>query len=103
VTLTALPQTNNGVGIVTAGSLGTADEFYAALVGMVLAYLVLIGFGKLVSYRATPTTTPTPRRYSRTRHLILRAAHFSTGKTPTRAAPDSRYGSHPAEAAGRQG
>ena len=70
----------------TLGFSPLPAAFYAALVGMVIAYLVLIEFGKLLFYRTTPTTTPTPRRYSRTRHLIRRAARFSTAGTSTRAA-----------------
>ena len=95
----SLPLTLAALSVVTVGALLPATPlaptlgfsplpagFFAALAGMVVAYLVLVEFGKLLFYRTTPTTTPTPRRYSRTRHLIRRAARFSTAGTSTQAA-----------------
>jgi P-type Mg2+ transporter len=72
----------------TLGFSPLPGAFYAALVGMVIAYLALIEFGKLVFYRTARITTPTPRRYSRTRHLIRRAARFSTAQGPHQPQPD---------------
>jgi P-type Mg2+ transporter len=97
----SMPLTLAALSVVTVGALLPATPlaptlgfsplpgaFYAALIGMVIAYLVLIEFGKLLFYRTTPTTTPTPRRYSRTRHLIRRAARFSTAQGPHQPQPD---------------
>ena len=62
----------------TLGFSPLPGAFFAALAGMVLCYLVLIEFGKRLFYRSARTTIPTRRRYSRTRHLIRRAARFSS-------------------------
>ncbi|HEX2904829.1 MAG TPA: magnesium-translocating P-type ATPase [Jatrophihabitans sp.] len=51
--------------------------FFLALAAMVISYLVLIEAGKRWFYRTSRTTMPTRRRYSRTRHLVRRAARFS--------------------------
>ena len=64
--------------------------FFAALVGMVVAYLVLIEFGKRLFYSATQSTTPTRRSYSSTRHVTRRAARFSAG--PRRGRRSTRGG-----------
>ena len=68
-----------------AGTLGFSPlpgAFFAALAGMVAAYLILIEFGKRWFYRTARTTLPTRRRYSRSRHVIRRAARFSAARTP---------------------
>ncbi len=66
----------------TLGFTPLPGAFFAALAGMVVAYLVLIEFGKRLFYRTARTAIPTPRRYSHTRHLIRRAARFSVGRWP---------------------
>ena len=66
----------------TLGFTALPGTFYAALAGMVVAYLVLIEFGKRLFYRTARTAIPTPRRYDHTRHLIRRAARFSIGRRP---------------------
>jgi Mg2+-importing ATPase len=53
--------------------------FFAALVGMVVAYLVLIELGKKLFYRSSRLDAPAAPRSSSTRHLVRRAARFSTG------------------------
>jgi P-type Mg2+ transporter len=54
--------------------------FFAALAGMVVAYLVLIETGKRIFYRAAaaPAADARPRRYGRRHLLRRRAARFST-------------------------
>jgi Mg2+-importing ATPase len=52
--------------------------FYAALAGMVLAYLVLVELGKKVFFRDEPTTVmPRPRRRGHPHRVHRRAARFS--------------------------
>jgi Mg2+-importing ATPase len=62
----------------TLGFSPLPGAFFAALVAMVIAYLVLIEFGKRLFYRTARTTVPTQRRYSHTRHLVRRAARFTS-------------------------
>jgi P-type Mg2+ transporter len=99
----SLPLTLAALGVVTIATLLPATPlghtlgftplpgaFFAALAGMVLAYLVLVEIGKHFFYRtARPTTATARRHYSRTRHLIRRAARFSTAarSVTTRSAP----------------
>ena len=45
----------------TLGFTPLPGTFFAALAGMVVAYLVLIEFGKRLFYRTARTTIPTPR------------------------------------------
>jgi Mg2+-importing ATPase len=52
--------------------------FFAALGGMVIAYLALVEVGKKVFYHAVATTTPHRRTYNAERALRRRAARFST-------------------------
>ena len=65
-----------------AGTLGFAPlpgGFFVALVGMVLACLVLIEIGKQVFYASAPSPTSRgPHRVDR--HLRRRAAWFSTSR-----------------------
>ena len=62
----------------TLGFQPLPGAFFAALGGMVVAYLVLIEVGKRFFYRVARTTTTSERRpYNRARHLIRRAARFS--------------------------
>ncbi|WP_194904420.1 magnesium-translocating P-type ATPase [Catenulispora rubra] len=60
--------------------------YFAALAGMVVGYLVLIEIGKKIFYRAAAARTaadaPTAPTDKKRRHLLRRAAHFSTA-TPT--------------------
>jgi Mg2+-importing ATPase len=80
------------LGLVTIGSLLPATPLahtlgfqplpglsFAALAGMVAAYLALIEIGKRVFYRASVATAATSRRYGTLHHLRRRAARFSTG------------------------
>ena len=68
----------------TLGFSPLPGAFFAALAGMVIAYLALIEFGKRLFYRTARVTTPTPRRRSPNLHMRRRAARFSTAI----AAPD---------------
>jgi P-type Mg2+ transporter len=52
--------------------------FFAALVAMVVAYLVLIELGKTIFYRTARTQSLGQRAASRARHLRRRSAQFST-------------------------
>ncbi|HSP38150.1 MAG TPA: HAD-IC family P-type ATPase, partial [Frankiaceae bacterium] len=91
----SLPLTLAALTVVTVGALLPASPlahtlgfsplpggFFAALVAMVVAYLVLIELAKLVFYRTARVTTRTPRPYSRSRHQRRRARRFSTGAVP---------------------
>ncbi len=95
----SLPLTLAALSVVTVGALLPATPlahtlgfsplpaaFYAALAGMVIAYLALIEFGKRLFYRTARVTTPTPRRRSPNRHMRRRAARFSTA-VPSRERP----------------
>jgi Mg2+-importing ATPase len=86
----SLPLTLAAFGVVTVGTLLPATPlahtlgfqplpggFFAALVGMIIAYLILIEIGKRLFYGAA-ITTPAPPRYRRHRHLRRRAAYFSS-------------------------
>ena len=62
-----------------AGPLGFTAlpaTFFAALAGMVVAYLVLIEFGKRVFYAETDRLTPHVRRRGRLHRIERRAARF---------------------------
>jgi Mg2+-importing ATPase len=98
----SLPMTLAALGVVTVGAVLPATPlahtlgftalpgtFFAALAGMVVAYLCLIEVAKRWFYRTATVTRVGPRRYSRTRHLVRRAARFSTAEraaAPTRRA-----------------
>ena len=59
--------------------------FFAALVAMVVAYLVLVEFGKRLFYAATVTEPAIPHGFPvRRRHLRRRAAQFSVDGGSTR-------------------
>ncbi len=88
----SLPLTLAALGVVAVGALLPATPlahtlgfsplpgaFFLALSGMVVAYLVLIEFGKRLFYRTAyaPIAAPAPRG-TRARHLRRRAARFST-------------------------
>jgi Mg2+-importing ATPase len=86
----SLPLTFAALGVVTIGTLLPATPlahtlgfqplpgaFFAALAGMVVAYLALIEIGKRIFYR-TAATPATPRQYGSQHHLRRRAARFST-------------------------
>jgi P-type Mg2+ transporter len=85
----SLPLTLAALGVAAIGALLPATPlahtlgfrplpgaFFAALVGMVIAYLALIELGKRIFYRAAATPA-TPRKYD-LHHLRRRAARFST-------------------------
>jgi Mg2+-importing ATPase len=87
----SLPLTLAALGVVMIGALLPATPlagtlgfqplpggFFAALVGMVLGYLVLIEVGKRFFYGAAVSTPSAPRPYNAHRHLRRRAAYFST-------------------------
>ena len=72
----------------TLGFSPLPGAFFAALSGMVIAYLLLIEVGKRYFYRVARVTIAAERRpYSRTRHLIRRAARFTTAQQAPRATP----------------
>jgi len=64
----------------TLGFSPLPAAFFAALVGMVLGYLVLIEVGKHIFYRSAATHPRPRRRYDRVRALRRRAARFSTNQ-----------------------
>jgi Mg2+-importing ATPase len=88
----SLPLTLAALSVVAVGALLPATPvahalgfqplpggFFAALGGMVLAYLALIEVGKRIFYRAAAITAPLRRLpYDKQRHLQRRAARFST-------------------------
>jgi Mg2+-importing ATPase len=87
----SLPLTLAAVGVVAIGALLPASPlahslgfrplpwgFFAALVGMVGGYIVLIEVGKRIFYGAVATAAPERQRDNRHRHLRRRAARFST-------------------------
>ncbi|RPE43154.1 Mg2+-importing ATPase [Streptomyces sp. Ag109_O5-1] len=87
----SLPLTLAALGVVLVGTVLPATPlahalgfqplpgaFFAALVGMVLAYLVLIEIGKRLFYGAVAVAPPVPRHYADRRHLRRRAGRFST-------------------------
>jgi Mg2+-importing ATPase len=91
----SLPLTLAALGVVTVGTLLPATPlahslgfrplpggFFAALVGMVVLYLVLIELGKRLFYGAPLPAVPTTPPYVRHRRLRRRAAHFSTATPP---------------------
>ena len=86
----SVPLTLAAVGVVTVGALLPATPlaqtlgfqalpggFFAALVGMVVAYLALIEVGKRIFYRVA-AAPPTSGPYGAHRHLRRRAAQFSS-------------------------
>jgi len=86
----SLPLTLAALGVVTVGALLPATPlastlgfqplpvgFFAALVGLVVCYLMLIEIGKRIFYRAA-AATPARRPHLGRRHLRRRAAYFST-------------------------
>jgi Mg2+-importing ATPase len=87
----SLPLTLAALSVVVVGALLPATPlahvlgfqplpvgFFAALAGMVVAYLALIELGKRIFYGAAARAPRTRRRYSKLRHLRRRAAYFST-------------------------
>ena len=62
----------------TLGFSPLPAAFFAALVAMVIGYLVLIEIGKRIFYRTAGAQPPRRRGYSRPRHQRRRAAYFST-------------------------
>ena len=88
----SLPLTFAALGVVTIGTLLPATPlahtlgfqplpgtFFAALAGLVAAYLALIEIGKRIFYGAATSAAAEPRRYGGHRHLRRRAARFSIG------------------------
>jgi Mg2+-importing ATPase len=66
----------------TLGFSPLPGAFFAALALMVVAYMILIEFGKRFFYRtARRTTTPRSGGYTRRRHLRRRLAQFSTAES----------------------
>jgi P-type Mg2+ transporter len=62
----------------TLGFSSLPLAFFAALVGMVLGYLILIEVGKHIFYRTAQTQPGRRRRYTKAHALRRRAARFST-------------------------
>ncbi len=96
----SLPLTLAALGVVAVGTLLPATPlahtlgfqplpgaFFAALVGMIIAYLVLIELGKRIFYGAAADTVPRPPHYGTSRHLRRRAAYFSTTTASTERRP----------------
>jgi P-type Mg2+ transporter len=100
----SLPLTLSVLGVVAVGAVLPAmpfahtlgfqplpAAFFAALVGMVACYLVLIELGKRIFYRAARLDQTTPRvappADRRRRRLRRRAARFSTAKPEPDAMP----------------
>ena len=90
----SLPLVLAAVGVVIVGSVlpstplahtlgfsALPTAFFAALSGMVIGYLVLIEVGKRIFYRAAATQPRPRRRYTKTRAIRRRAAHFSTSRS----------------------
>jgi Mg2+-importing ATPase len=89
----SLPLVLAAAGVVVVGSVLPATPlahtlgfsplpmaFFAALVGMVIGYLVLIEIGKQIFYRSAATHPRPRRRYDKVRALRRRAARFSTNQ-----------------------
>lgn len=87
----SLPLTLAALGVVLVGAVLPATPlahalgfqplpgaFFTALVGMILAYLVLIEIGKRLFYGAVAVAPPVPGHYADRRHLRRRAGRFST-------------------------
>jgi Mg2+-importing ATPase len=87
----SLPLTLAALGIVAVGTVLPATPlartlgfqplpgaFFAALAGMVVAYLALIEASKRIFYRAAAAAPAGPRQYGSQHHLRRRAARFST-------------------------
>jgi Mg2+-importing ATPase len=64
--------------------------FFAALVGMVVGYLVLIEGGKRIFYRTARTPQAPPAHDNRHRHLRRRIARFSSRAPVSVLRPASR-------------
>ena len=64
----------------TLGFSPLPGVFFAALAGMVVAYMALIEIGKSYFYRATSISGGAHRRRGRHIHLRRRAAYFSVGR-----------------------
>jgi Mg2+-importing ATPase len=65
----------------TLGFRALPGGFFAALLGMVVVYVILVELGKRAFYRAPATGRTAIRRpYSRSRHLVRRAARFSSAR-----------------------
>ncbi|PYC87330.1 magnesium-translocating P-type ATPase [Streptomyces tateyamensis] len=99
----SLPLTLAALGVVAVGSLLPATPlaatlgfqplpgaFFAALVAMIIAYLVLIEIGKRLFYGAAATSAAKPLPYGPLRHLRRRAAYFSTAAHRT-ATPSTEH------------
>lgn len=99
----SLPLTLAAFAVVTVGvllpatplaaALGFAPlplDYFAALAGMVVAYLVLIEIGKRIFYGVAGSTPPGRRQYNPLRHLRRRASYFSTDRSRTN--PDGTFG-----------
>jgi Mg2+-importing ATPase len=61
------------------GFVAPPITFYAALVAMVAAYLVLVELGKRLFFGAEPTTDQRPRRRGHAEQVSRRAARFGVG------------------------
>ena len=87
----SLPLTLAALGVVAVGSVLPATPlahtlgfsplpvaFFAALAGMVAAYLALVEAGKRIFYRTAQLTPPARRHFSASRQLRRRGSRFST-------------------------
>jgi P-type Mg2+ transporter len=71
----------------TLGFTPLPAAFFAALAGMVVAYLGLIEIGKRLFYRTATVSPATQRPYRKGRHLRRRAAYFNNHPSSSRAGP----------------
>jgi Mg2+-importing ATPase len=71
----------------TLGFSPLPAAFFAALVGMVIGYLVLIEVGKRIFYRIPPVHSGRRGRYTRTHAVRRRAARFTTSHSLSTVAP----------------
>jgi len=87
----SLPLTLAALSVVTVGAILPASPlgptlgfqplpagFFAALVGLVICYMVLVEAGKRLFYGAEPAVPPPSHPYSPRHHLRRRAARFSS-------------------------
>jgi Mg2+-importing ATPase len=72
----------------TLGFTPLPVTFFAALVGMVVGYLVLIECGKRIFYRTARTPATPAAHDNHHRHLRRRIARFSS-RAPTRVRPQT--------------
>jgi Mg2+-importing ATPase len=99
----SLPVTIAALGVATVGAALPATPlahilgfvplpaaFFAALMGMVVVYIVLVEIGKRVFYGKVAVVTSVPPPYAKPRYLRRRAGHFSTAAVSPHVSPRRR-------------